>query len=154
MTPIRFQTPEGGFAYGYPATVLADICEAVLAARADGELHHNQQHIASQCEILLRGFARVGIIALVDEATGYQKVRAGTNMTRFVQLSKMVVNVDAIRLILPGLVRPKTEGGAPSVGCTVYFINSSEPYAFYDEDAEKVLAAARERMGDQTEIHR
>jgi hypothetical protein len=75
MTPIRFQTPEGGFAYGYPATVLADICEAVLAARADGSLHHNQQHIAKQCEILLRGFARVGIIALVDEATGYQHYR-------------------------------------------------------------------------------
>jgi len=29
-----------------------------------------------QCEILLRGFARVGIIALVDEATGYQELRA------------------------------------------------------------------------------
>ena len=28
-------------------------------------------HIAKQCEILVRGFARVGIIALVDEATGY-----------------------------------------------------------------------------------
>ncbi len=33
-------------------------------------------HIADQCEVLLRGFARVGIIALVDEATGYQKDRA------------------------------------------------------------------------------
>jgi hypothetical protein len=33
-------------------------------------------HIAEQCELLLRGFARVGIIALVDEATGYQYDRA------------------------------------------------------------------------------
>jgi hypothetical protein len=76
MTPIKFQTPEGGFAYGYPATILADICEAVLAARSEGNLHHNQQHIAKRCEILLRGFARVGIIALVDAATGYQQFRA------------------------------------------------------------------------------
>ncbi len=31
--------------------------------------------IATQCEILVRGFARIGVVALVDEATGYQKVR-------------------------------------------------------------------------------
>lgn len=74
--PIRFRTPFGSEAYGYEATVLADICEAVLQARADGKLQKQQEHIAKQCEILVRGFARVGIIALVDEATGFQNVRA------------------------------------------------------------------------------
>lgn len=76
MQPIKFQTTAGSVAYGYPATVLADICEAILAARADGNLHHNQQHIAARAEVLMRGFARVGIVALVDEATGYQDCRA------------------------------------------------------------------------------
>ena len=38
-------------------------------------LQKQQLHIADKCEILVRGFARVGIIALVDEATGYQEVR-------------------------------------------------------------------------------
>lgn len=76
-TPIKFQAKSGGqAAYGYPATILADICDAVLAARAAGVLQSQQEHIAKQCEILVRGFARVGIIALVDEATGYQKDRA------------------------------------------------------------------------------
>jgi hypothetical protein len=74
--PIRFRAPSGAEAYGYEATILADICEAVLQARADGRLQKQQQHIAKQCEILVRGFARVGIIALVDEATGFQNVRA------------------------------------------------------------------------------
>jgi hypothetical protein len=74
--PIRFRTPNGNVAYGYEATILADICEAVLQARADGGLLKQQEHIARQCEILVRGFARVGIIALVDEATGFQEVRA------------------------------------------------------------------------------
>jgi hypothetical protein len=74
--PIRFHTPNGAEAYGYEATILADICEAVLQARADGKLQKQQEHIARQCEILVRGFARVGIIALVDEATGFQNVRA------------------------------------------------------------------------------
>jgi hypothetical protein len=74
--PIKFRTPRGAIAYGYEATALADICEAVLQARADGRLQLQQEHIAKRCEILMRGFARVGIIALVDEATGFQEVRA------------------------------------------------------------------------------
>ena len=74
--PIKFRTPRGAIAYGYEATALADICEAVLQARADGRLQPQQEHIAKRCEILMRGFARVGIIALVDEATGFQEVRA------------------------------------------------------------------------------
>lgn len=77
VEPIRFRSPRGGGdAYGYEATVLVEICEAVLEARDQGTLHRQQEHIAKQCEILVRGFARVGIIALVDEATGYQEVRA------------------------------------------------------------------------------
>lgn len=75
--PIQFIPTSGGRpAYGFEATILADICDAVLAARKEGGILQPQQaHIAEQCEILVRGFARVGIIALVDEATGYQKDR-------------------------------------------------------------------------------
>lgn len=60
---------------GYEATVLADICEAFLDARKNIKLSARQKKIADQCEILIRGFARVGIVALVDEATGYQYTR-------------------------------------------------------------------------------
>lgn len=73
--PIRFRLPSGHAAYGYEATILADLCEIVLAAREAGALQKQQLHIAQQCEILVRGFARVGIIALVDEVTGYQEYR-------------------------------------------------------------------------------
>lgn len=73
--PIRFRTPSGSAAYGYEATVLADLCEAVLAARSEGVLQKQQEHIARQAEVLVRGFARIGIIALVDEATGFQRDR-------------------------------------------------------------------------------
>ena len=55
--------------------VLADLCEAVLEARSAGVLQKQQEHVAKQAEILVRGFARIGIIALVDEATGYQRDR-------------------------------------------------------------------------------
>jgi hypothetical protein len=84
--PIRFRPPHGGsVAYGYPATVLADICDAVLAARRAGVLMQQQVHIADRCEILVRGFARVGIIALVDEATGYQKDRTRDALARILE---------------------------------------------------------------------
>lgn len=74
-TPLLFRTPRGALAYGYEATVLADICEAILEARKSGALQKQQLHLAEKAEILVRGFARVGIIALVDEATGYQQER-------------------------------------------------------------------------------
>lgn len=84
--PIKFRIPNGGIAYGYEAQVLADICDAVLAARKAGALQKQQLHIAEQCEILVRGFARVGIIALVDEATGYQAERDRDDLQRFLAL--------------------------------------------------------------------
>jgi hypothetical protein len=83
--PIRFKTTTGSLAYGYEATVLADICEAVLAARASGVLQKQQEHIARQAEILVRGFARIGIIALIDEATGYQRDRAKDALAKLLE---------------------------------------------------------------------
>ncbi|NGY06152.1 hypothetical protein G7Y85_15370 [Solimonas terrae] len=86
QAPIKFRHQGGGgIAFGYPATILADICDAVLAARKAGALQKQQEHIAEQCEILVRGFARVGIIALVDEATGYQKDRAKDALAKILE---------------------------------------------------------------------
>jgi hypothetical protein len=73
--PIKFRAL-GNMAYGYEATILPEICEAILKARnSEKGLNYQQAHIAKQAEILLLAFAKVGIIALVDEATGYQEVR-------------------------------------------------------------------------------
>lgn len=57
---------------GYEATILIDICDAFLQARKEIKLSQRQKIIADQCEILIRSFAKVGLIALIDEATGYQ----------------------------------------------------------------------------------
>jgi len=76
--PIRFVRPGRGgkLAVGYEATILVDLCDAVLDARDAGVLTVKQLVVAKQCEILTRAFAKVGIIALVDEATGYQEIRS------------------------------------------------------------------------------
>lgn len=73
--PIPFTTPKGREAFGYPAIVLPRICEVVLSAHDKGKLLKSQQHIVTQCSLIMRGLAMVGIIALVDEATGYQRIR-------------------------------------------------------------------------------
>ncbi len=72
--PIAFRA-QGQPAYGYESTILPELCDAVLAAREKEALHYQQEDIAQQCEILVRAFAKVGIIALVHEATGYQEYR-------------------------------------------------------------------------------
>jgi hypothetical protein len=84
--PIKFKLPNGNQANGYEATILVDICDAVLQARQADELMHQQVHIAEKCEILVRGFARVGIIALIDEVTGYQEVRARNALNEILEV--------------------------------------------------------------------
>lgn len=65
----------GGVAFGIDAEIIPSICDVFLKAREKGELHSSQEHIAMQAEIIVRSLAKVGIIALVDEATGYEDQR-------------------------------------------------------------------------------
>jgi hypothetical protein len=76
MKPYR--NDRGGVGMGIPAEVLPKICEIWMDANKAGVLGRRQKVTAERAEILLRGFAHVGIIALIDEATGYQYIRART----------------------------------------------------------------------------
>ncbi len=75
-SPIVFRTLSGPKAYGYHAELLPQVCQVYLDARDAGVLTSQQEHIAATCEILIRGLATIGIIGLIDEATGYQDIRA------------------------------------------------------------------------------
>ena len=73
---IHFKIPGTQYTgIGYEATLLLDICDAYLRARDADALAPNQHDIAKQAEIITRACAKVGIIALIDEATGYQAFR-------------------------------------------------------------------------------
>lgn len=75
-SPIEFTPPHGGrTAYGYPADAFVDLCEAILKARDNESVSTQQDAIVRRADLILRGLARVGITALIDEATGYQKIR-------------------------------------------------------------------------------
>ncbi len=74
------QTAEGGkggrgFALGFDARILPEVCRVFLEARDKGQLSKAQLPVAEKCDRLLRGLAVVGIIALIDEATGHQAYR-------------------------------------------------------------------------------
>lgn len=84
-TPIRYRDMGGRIAYGYKAEIIPRICEVFLKAREAGALSHSQAHIAQACEIITRGLARIGIVALIDEATGYQDIRAKDALARILE---------------------------------------------------------------------
>ena len=62
-------------ASGWEATGLIEICEKYLEAKEQNLLKRSQYHLAIQAGIVMRACAKVGIIALIDEATGFQQVR-------------------------------------------------------------------------------
>lgn len=79
-TPILFRSTEGRRAVGYDAELLPKVCEVYLKLRdqslaSSGKVPPRYAHIITACDILMRGLATIGIIALVDEATGYQETR-------------------------------------------------------------------------------
>lgn len=75
LSEMEFRTPRGMRAEGFKARLLPLLCETYLKARDEKALTTQQKKIAVQADILMRGLAHVGIIALIDEATGYQEIR-------------------------------------------------------------------------------
>jgi hypothetical protein len=76
LKPIVYRSKSGGTAHGLRAEALPGVCKVFLKARDAGVLHEKQIPLAFQADILIQGFAEVGILALVDEASGFQKDRA------------------------------------------------------------------------------
>lgn len=82
---IEFRTIRGARAFGYAADLLPKVCGVFLDAKAAGALAKNQGHIADHALMLIRGFASVGIIALVDEATGFQYDRPRRDLEEYLK---------------------------------------------------------------------
>lgn len=61
--------------YGYDATVLIDICNLLIECREQGLLTTKQEEYARVAQTIISSVAKVGIIGLIDEVTGYQSER-------------------------------------------------------------------------------
>lgn len=86
-SPIVYQPLHGGkLAHGLKAEVFPQICEVWLRARDAKVLTDKQSLIAEIADIMIRGLARIGIIALIDEATGYQEDRDRDELSRLLAI--------------------------------------------------------------------
>jgi hypothetical protein len=73
--PLKYVTETGSVAHGIVDEVIPKVCEIWIDADRDGVLGERQKLIAQKADLLIRGFARIGIRALIDEATGFQYER-------------------------------------------------------------------------------
>ncbi len=83
--PINFKPLTQDLAHGYDASVLVDVCKAVIRADEAKKLTKSQEGLAAKAKILLQAFAKIGVTALIDEATGFQQVRDPTALRILVQ---------------------------------------------------------------------
>lgn len=92
LKKMEFEDKNGKIADGYNALILPMLCKVYLDARATinpdtGKpiLIRSQTPLARASEMLLISLSKVGIIALIDEATGYQEDRDKTALREFLE---------------------------------------------------------------------
>ena len=72
LNPIKYQSIKKGILQGFKAELIPMVCDVYLRARESEVLTTSQLRVAKQAEILVRSLSKIGIIALIDEVTGYQ----------------------------------------------------------------------------------
>lgn len=74
-----------GIAFGCVADALPLICQVYVDADDAGVLIATQKHIADTARRLLDALKAVAMVALIDEATGYQAIRAHNELQRILE---------------------------------------------------------------------
>lgn len=89
--PVEFDVGSRNMARGYDATLLPAICTAIVKAKEEGKIDENWTYFFTYRKALsfLMIFAKVGIVSLIDEVTGYQPQR----------------KADAIRILVEQYIR-------------------------------------------------
>jgi hypothetical protein len=82
---VKYRTTTGNLAHGIKAEIIPKICDIWLDADENVKLGARQKQIVAKAKIIMRGLAHVGIIALVDEATGYQRDRASDALSKILE---------------------------------------------------------------------
>jgi hypothetical protein len=84
-SPIRFITTTNTIADGYDATILPDICAVLIEADRRGLLGERLDKLGQRAAQLQHGFAKLGIIYLVDSVTGYRDLKVGNELARILE---------------------------------------------------------------------
>ena len=84
-SPIKYKAIKRNIANGLNASLLPKVCNVFLKARDANELYKAQIPMSVQADIIMRGLAEVGIVALIDEATGFQRERANDALSKILE---------------------------------------------------------------------
>jgi len=100
-TPIFFRLKSGQKAIGYDALLLPLVCkvyqdfrDCLVTQMASGEgkkterartIFARYKHIIARCDEIAHGFSKRGILALVDDATGYQDDKMRQEIDRIIK---------------------------------------------------------------------
>lgn len=85
MSKINYLDKNGKEQEGYSANIIPLVSDLYLRAREQGVLHKTQVQTATRAEILVRSLAKLGMTALVDEATGYQYDREAQELQKILK---------------------------------------------------------------------
>jgi hypothetical protein len=87
LAPLWYKEPRRGLlASGYRAELLPAVCKIYTMTFRQKSLLPEQEAIFLRCLEIQEAFANLGIIALVDEATGYQEQRERDELQKLITL--------------------------------------------------------------------
>jgi hypothetical protein len=75
----------GGIGYGYPASLLPNVCWVYHDAMAAGALLSSQTHIGEAATAFLKALTNKAIDDLIDEATGFDDIRKRRAIDRIIE---------------------------------------------------------------------
>jgi P63C domain len=148
--PIEYTPVHGGrTAYGFKAELFPRICDVWLRAKdAKDVLTDRQQETAHAAYMLMRGLAHVGIIALVDEATGFQDDRTRDALAKILEAFVAKEIQDYVKAFplryFKGLCRLRGVAFSPSMKLPRYFGHLTNDIV-YSRLAPAVLAEIRQK---------
>ncbi|KIU21334.1 P63C domain-containing protein [Weissella confusa] len=85
IQPVKYRAKNGKISIAYDATIIPEIADLYIEAHDKGVLTESQYSVYERSLIIVRSLAKLGITALIDEATGYQDDRETHALQKLLQ---------------------------------------------------------------------
>lgn len=82
---IKYYHTNGRVASGYDAEFIPLVCDLYIEAKENNALLTSQEKLYARAITIIRALAKIGITALIDEATGYQYDRDGQELQKLLE---------------------------------------------------------------------
>ncbi|MEN3114765.1 P63C domain-containing protein [Lacticaseibacillus paracasei] len=94
MYPVKYKAKNGKISEAYDATIIPGVADLYIQAHEAGVLSAAQESVYKRSLLIVRSLAKVGINALIDEATGYQYDRESQALQK---LLKAYISEDLLK---------------------------------------------------------